>query len=262
MHVYRRLPVSHRLQSEVVATTLSSAGGELLQLMPRAASAGSGGIGSGASASGAPLLGFDAIICDEAAQVGVCACDGAALPAHRAGAALLTWEGSQTAASLSALRVQALEPSTLIALQLLAPGGRLVLVGDPQQLPATVVSRAAAAAALAQSLFERLQQAGYPLCLLRQQYRMHPAISAWPSSFFYSGQLQDAAAVVVPPSGGGGGGGGGGRSAPWHERPCFPPLAFWDCREASAGAGRLGVHACGHTRRPITGGPIRQAADS
>lgn len=55
--------------------------------------------------------------------------------------------------------LQALEPSTLIALQLLAPGGRLVLVGDPQQLPATVVSRAAAAAALAQSLFERLMQA-------------------------------------------------------------------------------------------------------
>jgi hypothetical protein len=53
---------------------------------------------------------------------------------------------------------QALEPSSLIALQLLAPGGRLVLVGDPAQLPATVVSRAAAGAALAQSLFERLQQ--------------------------------------------------------------------------------------------------------
>jgi hypothetical protein len=63
------LPVTRRPQSEVVATTLSSAGGELLQLMPRAASAGSGGIGSGAGASGAPLLGFDAIICDEAAQV-------------------------------------------------------------------------------------------------------------------------------------------------------------------------------------------------
>lgn len=76
---------------------------------------------------------------------------------------------------LSSLRLpiatplQALEPSTLIALQLLAPRGRLVLVGDPQQLPATVVSRAAAAAALAQSLFERLMLAGYPVCMLRQQ---------------------------------------------------------------------------------------------
>ncbi len=56
------------LQSEVVAATLSSAGGELLQLMPRANSLGAAGGGAGSSA--APLLGFDAIICDEAAQVG------------------------------------------------------------------------------------------------------------------------------------------------------------------------------------------------
>jgi hypothetical protein len=56
--------------------------------------------------------------------------------------------------------LQALEPSTLIVLQLLAPGGRVVLVGDPCQLPATVISRAASAAALGQSLFERLQKVG------------------------------------------------------------------------------------------------------
>ena len=50
----------------MVAATLSSAGGELLQLMPRA-----GGAATGASGgSAAPLLGFDAIIVDEAAQVG------------------------------------------------------------------------------------------------------------------------------------------------------------------------------------------------
>ena len=45
-----------------------------------------------------------------------------------------------------------------MALQLLAPGGRATLVGDPRQLPATLLSRAAAAANLAQSLFERLQR--------------------------------------------------------------------------------------------------------
>ena len=54
---------------------------------------------------------------------------------------------------------QALEPSVLIPLQLLGRGGRLVLVGDPQQLPATVLSRAAERAGLGLSLFERLQQA-------------------------------------------------------------------------------------------------------
>lgn len=73
----------------------------------------------------------------------------------------------------------------------------------------------------------RAVQAGYPLCLLSQQYRMHPAISAFPASFFYSGKLLDAAAVA----GGGSAGAGGGRTAPWHDRPCLPPLAFWDCRE-------------------------------
>ena len=66
---------------------------------------------------------------------------------------------------------QALEPAALIALQLIATGARVVLVGDPKQLPPTVLSRAAEASHLAQSLFERLQQVsvfqlsvGCPLC--------------------------------------------------------------------------------------------------
>jgi superfamily I DNA and/or RNA helicase len=57
---------------------------------------------------------------------------------------------------------QALEPSTLIALQLLADDGKVVLVGDPMQLPATVISRAAAEANFSQSLFERLWKVGVP----------------------------------------------------------------------------------------------------
>jgi senataxin len=59
--------------------------------------------------------------------------------------------------------------------------GRIVLVGDPCQLPPTVLSRAAEAAMLAQSLFERLSRAGWPVTMLREQYRMHPLISAFPS---------------------------------------------------------------------------------
>ena len=55
--------------------------------------------------------------------------------------------------------------------------------------------------------------------LLAEQYRMHPAISAWPSSYFYAGYLKDAPAVL-----------GNSRSAPFHQTPCFPPLAFFDCR--------------------------------
>ncbi len=41
-------------------------------------------------------------------------------------------------------------------------------------------------------------QAGYPLCMLRQQYRMHPAISAWPSAFFYQGELLALGVSVSP----------------------------------------------------------------
>jgi senataxin len=61
------------------------------------------------------------------------------------------------------------------------PAGRIVLVGDPCQLPPTVLSRAAEAAMLTQSLFERLARAGWPVTMLREQYRMHPLISAFPS---------------------------------------------------------------------------------
>ena len=76
---------------------------------------------------------------------------------------------------------QALETATLVPLQLLASGGQLVLVGDPKQLPATVLSQLAAKQGLERSLFERLQLAGHRVSLLETQYRMHPAICAFPS---------------------------------------------------------------------------------
>ena len=69
--------------------------------------------------------------------------------------------------------------------------GRLLLVGDPKQLPPTVISTAAAAGSLACSLFERLQRAAAHTCLLEVQYRMHPGISAFPARFFYAGGLRD-----------------------------------------------------------------------
>ena len=57
---------------------------------------------------------------------------------------------------------QAVEPAALVPLQMLAPRGCAVLVGDPQQLPATVISRAAQQAGLPLSLFQRLQQVHPP----------------------------------------------------------------------------------------------------
>ncbi|KAG2489168.1 hypothetical protein HYH03_012394 [Edaphochlamys debaryana] len=74
----------------------------------------------------------------------------------------------------------------------------LVLVGDPRQLPATVLSPAAAAGGYGRSAFERLQAAGRGAVLLDTQYRMHPAISAWPRERFYGGRVVDGPNVSGP----------------------------------------------------------------
>jgi superfamily I DNA and/or RNA helicase len=95
---------------------------------------------------------------------------------------------------------QATELETLIPLQLGCT--RAVLVGDPNQLPATVLSREAAALNLQRSLFERLQAVGVPALMLTEQYRMHPDVRSFPSSFFYQGRLTDSACVsarATPP---------------------------------------------------------------
>jgi senataxin len=53
----------------------------------------------------------------------------------------------------------------------------VVLIGDPQQLPALVFSPLAKAVNYQQSLFARLQKAHYPLLMLETQYRMHRSIT-------------------------------------------------------------------------------------
>ena len=101
---------------------------------------------------------------------------------------------------------QAGEASTLVAMQY---GVRLVaLVGDPQQLPATVISLRAKRLGYGRSLFERLQQGGHSYRMLTVQYRMHPAIRTFPSVHFYRGLLRDGANVAraarLPPGSVGG----------------------------------------------------------
>jgi senataxin len=109
---------------------------------------------------------------------------------------------------------QALEPSALIPLQLNVD--RCILVGDPQQLPATVTSRKADENLFARSLFERLQASGHSASLLTVQYRMHPSIRAFPSQHFYDGKLKDCASED--------------RHAPWHADCRFAPFVFYDIR--------------------------------
>lgn len=58
------------------------------------------------------------------------------------------------------------------------------------------------------------------MVLLKEQYRMHPDIAAWPSAYFYDGQL------VTPPAT------HAQYSAAFHALAAFPPLAFYDCRSA------------------------------
>ncbi|NXV24054.1 ZGRF1 protein, partial [Cepphus grylle] len=69
---------------------------------------------------------------------------------------------------------------------------KLVLVGDPKQLPPTVQgSESIHEQGLEQTLFDRLCLMGHQPILLRTQYRCHPAISAIANELFYEGHLID-----------------------------------------------------------------------
>ena len=104
---------------------------------------------------------------------------------------------------------QAVEVSTLIPLKYACR--RLILVGDPNQLPATVFSERSKEHNYEQSLFERLQKGRHAVTMLQTQYRMHPHISAFPSAHFYAGAIHDAPSVVEQPP------------RPWHARRASRP---------------------------------------
>ena len=84
---------------------------------------------------------------------------------------------------------QASEPELLVPL--VNGAERVVLVGDPKQLPPAIQSEPAKQAGLGVSSFQRLQQAGAPHIMLGVQYRMHPAISLFPNCQFYDSLLHD-----------------------------------------------------------------------
>ena len=109
---------------------------------------------------------------------------------------------------------QAVEPSTLVPL---CYGAKQVfLVGDPRQLPATVLSSIATEHNYNQSLFKRFEQCGYPIHLLKTQYRMHPAIREFPSTRFYAGELEDGPRMAQK------------TKRPWHDNLLFRPFVFID----------------------------------
>ena len=99
----------------------------------------------------------------------------------------------------------------------------VLLVGDQQQLPPTVKTQQALRLGLGTSLFSRMCALGLQPHLLDMQYRMHPAISEFPSAAFYQERLRDAVKVESrqPP--------------PWFLwRDARRPVAFISCTCASA----------------------------
>lgn len=75
---------------------------------------------------------------------------------------------------------------------------RLLCVGDPLQLPATVLSRRATELGLARSLHDRLMyQCQFDHIMLDVQYRMNPEISIFPSTCFYESKIRDGPNVTL-----------------------------------------------------------------
>ena len=112
---------------------------------------------------------------------------------------------------------QSIELSALIPLKYGC--SKCILVGDPKQLPPTVLSREAARFQYEQSLFVRMQ-ANHPhdVHLLDTQYRMHPDISVFPSKAFYDGRLLDGSDMARQ------------RARPWHQSKILGPYRFFDVR--------------------------------
>ncbi|GMM56550.1 hypothetical protein DAKH74_031660 [Maudiozyma humilis] len=108
---------------------------------------------------------------------------------------------------------QCTELSSMIPLRYGAK--RCIMVGDPNQLPPTVLSGAASNFKYNQSLFVRMEKNITPY-LLNVQYRMHPDISRFPSREFYNGRLLDGPNMDVI------------NKRPWHSTEPLQPYKFFD----------------------------------
>lgn len=119
---------------------------------------------------------------------------------------------------------QSIEMSALIPLKYNCI--KCILVGDPKQLPPTVLSTVAAEFGYDQSLFERMQK-NHPdrIHLLDTQYRMHPEISSFPRGEFYDGELVDGAGLEKL------------RQKPWHSSALLGPYRFFDLKGTSSRSG-------------------------
>ena len=88
---------------------------------------------------------------------------------------------------------QCVEPEALIPLKL--GFTKLIMVGDPEQLPATVSSIEAKNKDFDVSLYSRVYRKfeaedDTPIQKLAVQYRMHSDIMTWPNQYIYGGILR------------------------------------------------------------------------
>ncbi|KZT60309.1 hypothetical protein CALCODRAFT_465756 [Calocera cornea HHB12733] len=121
---------------------------------------------------------------------------------------------------------QSVEVSSLIPLKYQCK--RCILVGDPEQLPPTVLSQLAEQQGYSRSLFVRIMhRRPDAVHLLSIQYRMHPEISALDSAMFYNSKLKDGPGMAEK------------TAQPWHTNPLFGPYRFFDVagQEMKAGFG-------------------------
>ncbi|KAL1894526.1 DEAD-box type RNA helicase [Sporothrix stenoceras] len=124
---------------------------------------------------------------------------------------------------------QCVELSALIPLKYGC--AKCILVGDPKQLPPTVLSQSAARYGYDQSLFVRMQRnRPKDVHLLDTQYRMHPEISLFPSQQFYESRLIDGGDMAKL------------RRSPWHvdngNTSLLGPYRFFDVEGVQARGAR------------------------
>eukprot|EP00510_Aplanochytrium_minuta_P000586 CAMPEP_0184015878 /NCGR_PEP_ID=MMETSP0954-20121128/6602_1 /TAXON_ID=627963 /ORGANISM="Aplanochytrium sp, Strain PBS07" /LENGTH=355 /DNA_ID=CAMNT_0026296805 /DNA_START=51 /DNA_END=1118 /DNA_ORIENTATION=- len=124
---------------------------------------------------------------------------------------------------------QSVEPSCLIPLQYGCE--HCILIGDPMQLPATVLSFDAQRSKYSQSLFDRLAKNGHLVNLLNTQFRCHPTISRFISLQFYDGLIVDDPSVTVPSYT---------KSIKIFGQSCSP-MIFLDVSDGTEASGRDGV---------------------
>lgn len=120
---------------------------------------------------------------------------------------------------------QAVEMDTLIPLRYGCQ--RCILVGDPNQLPPTVISQEAEKLQYSRSLFVRLfDNPANHSNLLSIQYRMHPTISKFPSVEFYGGKLIDGPGMTRL------------TAKPYHRDTLLAPFRFFNCKGGKEVSGK------------------------